>query len=200
MIIIGKDYNWYRPYIYDKYTIKNIMFYNENGVIAQSNSGWLENNGKDLEQMAINVDEIALKRKEDFKIKGAFIISKGKEPYGDNLGADLYINVYLVNLHFTEYKKEFDSIRKYYKGVDFDNQEFEIAENVKWLKENWYTYQTIVQENAKKLENIYYDTTINEVAECIKNIKKYADKMFKERQKVESYSVEDYIKEMESEK
>ena len=57
-----------------------------------------------------------------------------------------------------------------------------------------------MQENAKKLENIYYDTTINEVAECIKNIKKYADKMFKERQKVESYSVEDYIKEKESEK
>lgn len=71
MIVIGKDYNWYRPYIYDKYTIKNIMFYNENGVIAQSNSGWLENNGKDLEQITINVDEIALKRKEDFKMISA---------------------------------------------------------------------------------------------------------------------------------
>ena len=62
----------------------------------------------------------------------------------------LYINVDLANLHFTEYKKEFDSIRKYYKGVDFDNQEFEIAESVKYLKENWYNYQKIVQENAKK--------------------------------------------------
>lgn len=196
MIIIGKDYNWYRPYIYDKYTIKNIMFYNENGVIAQSNSGWLENNGKDLEQITINVDEIALKRKEDFKIKGAFIISKGKEPYGDNLGADLYINADLFGVKFKEYKKEFDSIRKYYVGKDFKNQEFQLTENVKWLRENWYKYQTIVQENAKKLENIYYDTTIDEVAECIKNIKKYGKKMFDERRKMESYSVEDYMKEI----
>ena len=196
MIVIGKDYNWYRPYIYDKYTIKNIMFYNENGVIAQSNSGWLENNGKDLEQITINVDEIALKRKEDFKIKGAFIISKGKEPYGDNLGADLYINADLFGVKFKEYKKEFDSIRKYYVGKDFKNQEFQLTENVKWLRENWYKYQTIVQENAKKLENIYYDTTIDEVAECIKNIKKYGKKMFDERRKMESYSVEDYMKEI----
>ena len=196
MIVIGKDYNWYRPYIYDKYTIKNIMFYNENGVIAQSNSGWLENNGKDLEQITINVDEITLKRKEDFKIKGAFIISKGKEPYGDNLGADLYINADLFGVKFKEYKKEFDSIRKYYVGKDFKNQEFQLTENVKWLRENWYKYQTIVQENAKKLENIYYDTTIDEVAECIKNIKKYGKKMFDERRKIESYSVEDYMKEI----
>lgn len=196
MIVIGKNYNWYRPYIYDKYTIKNIMFYNENGVIAQSNSGWLENNGKDLEQITINVDGIALKRKEDFKIKGAFIISKGKEPYGDNLGADLYINADLFGVKFKEYKKEFDSIRKYYVGKDFKNQEFQLTENVKWLRENWYKYQTIVQENAKKLENIYYDTTIDEVAECIKNIKKYGKKMFDERRKMESYSVEDYMKEI----
>ena len=87
-------------------------------------------------------------------------------------------------------------IRKYYIGTDNDNQKFEVVENVKWLKENWYIYQAAVQENAKKLENIYYDTQIDEVAECIKNIKKYADKMFKERQKIENYSVEDYIKEM----
>ena len=196
MIVIGKDYNWYRPYIYDKYTIKNIMFYNENGVIAQSNSGWLENNGKDLEQITINVDEIALKRKEDFTIKGAFIISQGKEPYGDNLGAYLYINADLFGVKFKEYKKEFDSIRKYYVGKDFENQEFQLTENVKWLRENWYKYQAIVQENAKKLENIYYDTTIDEVAECIKNIKKYGKKMFDERRKMENYSVEDYMKEI----
>lgn len=196
MIVIRKDYNWYRPYIYDKYTIKNIMFYNENGVIAQSNNGWLENNGKDLEQITINVDEIALKRKEDFTIKGAFIISQGKELYGDNLGAYLYINADLFGVKFKEYKKEFDSIRKYYVGKDFENQEFQLTENVKWLRENWYKYQTIVQENAKKLENIYYDTTIDEVAECIKNIKKYGKKMFDERRKMESYSVEDYMKEI----
>lgn len=196
MIRIEKQNNWYRPYFYDKYIIKEIKFYNENGIVIENPSGWLENNHKDLDYIDLDIDEVKLKRKEDFTIKGAFMISKGKD-YSDELGADLYINVELVNLHFTEYKKEYDSIRKYYKGVDFNNQEFEVVKNVKWLKENWYTYQEKVQENAKKLENIYYDTNIDEVAEYIKNIKKYADKMFKERQKVESYSVEDYLKEKE---
>ena len=122
------------------------------------------------------------------------MISKGKD-FSDELGADLYINIELVNLKFGGYKKEYDNIRKYYVGSDYDNQTFEVSSNVKWLKENWYKYQAIVQENAKKLENIYYDTTIDEVAECVKNIKKYADKMFKERQLIESYSIEDYLKE-----
>ena len=34
-----------------------------------------------------------------------------------------------------------------------DNTE-NLAESVKYLKENWYTYQKIVQENAKKIKNI----------------------------------------------
>ena len=194
MIILSKDYAWYRPYKYDKYIIKNIKFYDENGIVIEVGSGWLENNHKDLDYVKLNIDEIQLKRKEDFSIKGAFMISKGKD-FSDELGADLYINIELVNLKFGGYKKEYDNIRKYYVGSDYDNQEFEVSSNVKWLKENWYKYQAIVQENAKKLENIYYDTTINEVAECVKNIKKYADKMFKERQIIESYSIEDYLKE-----
>lgn len=194
MIILSKDYAWYRPYKYDKYIIKNIKFYDENGIVIEVGSGWLENNHKDLDYVKLNIDEIQLKRKEDFSIKGAFMISKGKD-FSDELGADLYINIELVNLKFGGYKKEYDNIRKYYVGSDYDNQEFEVSSNVKWLKENWYKYQAIVQENAKKLENIYYDTTIDEVAECVKNIKKYADKMFKERQIIESYSIEDYLKE-----
>lgn len=194
MIILSKDYAWYRPYKYDKYIIKNIKFYDENGIVIEVGSGWLENNHKDLDYVKLNIDEIQLKRKEDFSIKGAFMISKGKD-FSDELGADLYINIELVNLKFGGYKKEYDNIRKYYVGSDYDNQEFEVSSNVKWLKENWYKYQAIVQENAKKLENIYYDTTIDEVAECVKNIKKYADKMFKERQLIESYSIEDYLKE-----
>lgn len=194
MIILSKDYAWYRPYKYDKYIIKNIKFYDENGIVIEVGSGWLENNHKDLDYVKLNIDEIQLKRKEDFSIKGAFMISKGKD-FSDELGADLYINIELVNLKFGGYKKEYDNIRKYYVGSDYDNQEFEVSSNVKWLKENWYKYQAIVQENAKKLENIYYDTTIDEVAECVKNIKKYADKMFKERQVIENYSVEDYLKE-----
>lgn len=194
MIILSKDYAWYRPYKYDKYIIKNIKFYDENGIVIEVGSGWLENNHKDLDYVKLNIDEIQLKRKEDFSIKGAFMISKRKD-FSDELGADLYINIELVNLKFGGYKKEYDNIRKYYVGSDYDNQEFEVSSNVKWLKENWYKYQAIVQENAKKLENIYYDTTIDEVAECVKNIKKYADKMFKERQLIENYSIEDYLKE-----
>lgn len=194
MIILSKDCAWYRHYKYDKYVIKNIKFYDKNGIVIEVGSGWLENNHKDLDYVKLNIDEIQLKRKEDFSIKGAFMISKGKD-FSDELGADLYINIELVNLKFGGYKKEYDNIRKYYVGNDYDNQEFEVSSNVKWLKENWYKYQAIVQENAKKLENIYYDTTIDEVAECVKNIKKYADKMFKERQLIESYSIEDYLKE-----
>lgn len=200
MIRIARENNWYRPYYYGKYKIKEIIFYDENGIIISNGNGWLENEHKDLDYIALDLDIIPLKRKEDFSIKNAFIISNGKEDFSNDLSANLYINVNLFNVEFLEFRKEFDSIRKYYIGADNDNQEFELSINVKWLKEDWYKYQALVQENAKKLENIYTDTTIDEFAECIKNIKKYGEKMFKARRDFENYSVEDYLKEKLNEK
>ena len=198
MVILNKNYAWYRPYHYGKYVIKNIKFYNENGVVIETNNGWLENNKKDLDYIGLNIDDIQLKRKEDFSLKGAFMISKGKD-YSDELGAELYINVELVNLHFTEYKKEYDSIRKYYKGIDFDNQEFEVAENVKWLKGDYYKYSSILEDKVKNFNARTYDLDEEILNDFIKDIKKYGKKLLKEKEKIENYSVEDYIKEMESE-
>lgn len=199
MIKLGKQSNWYRPYYYDKYVIKEIKFYDKNGIVVENPSGWLENEHKDLDYISLDIDEIKLKRKEDFNLKGAFIISKGKN-YADELEAVLYININLVNLHFTEYKKEFDSIRKYYKGADFDNQEFEVIENVKFLKADYYTYSSILENKIKDFSARTYDLSEESLNAFIKDIKKYGKKLIEEKKKMESYSIEDYIKGMESER
>ena len=60
MIILSKDYAWYRPYKYDKYIIKNIKFYDENGIVIEVGSGWLENNHKDLDYVKLNIWKLKL--------------------------------------------------------------------------------------------------------------------------------------------
>lgn len=198
MIKIERDNYFYRYYCVDKYKIKRINFYDENGIIISNESGWLENNREDLHYISLDINDIPLKRKEDFSIKGAFIISCGKN-YVNQLEAELYINIKLVDLRFNGYVKEYDNIRKQYVGVDFDKQPFQIYENVKWLKGQWYEYREKVEEYAKKLQSITFDTTIDELEECVKQIREYGKKMFKEKQRIDDYSLKDYIKEMESE-
>ena len=59
------------------YVIKEIKFYDKNGIVVENPSGWVENKHQDLDYISLDIDEIKLKRKEDFNLKGAFIISKG---------------------------------------------------------------------------------------------------------------------------
>lgn len=196
MIYLERKYEWYRPYQYGKYTIEKINFYDKNGVVISSYSGWLENKGRDLEYLCLNIDEIPLKRKEDFSIKGAFIISKGKD-FSDELKAELYINIDVVGLHFTEYRKEYDNIRKYYVGHDYNNNEFEVFQNKKFIKEQWYLYKEKIEVISKKLSYIFMGSiTEEEYKKYISDLKKYGNKLFEEEKKCNEYSVEDYLKEL----
>ena len=77
MIRIERENNWYRPYYYGKYKIKEIIFYDENVIIVSNGNGWLENKHKDLDYIALDLDIIPLKRKEDFSIKNSFLIRNG---------------------------------------------------------------------------------------------------------------------------
>ena len=198
MITIYRKYNWYRAYQYGKYRIKDIKFYDKKGIVAYASSGWLENKGKDLEYIRLNIDELPIKRKEDYRINGAYLISRGKD-YADELQADLYINIEVVNLEFKEYVKEYNSIRKHFVGKDFDNQEFILTENVKWLEEDLYNYQHQIESLGKKLEQFYSGITEEEFKNTLKELRKYGKKYFEEKQKIKDYNVEDYIKEIESE-
>ena len=44
----------YRPYHWGKYTIKNILFYDNNGVVDSIGHGWVEHDGRDLKYIKLD--------------------------------------------------------------------------------------------------------------------------------------------------
>ena len=182
----------FRPYHWDKYTIKNILFYDNSGVVDSIGHGWVEYDGRDLKYIKLDIEEIKLKRKEDFSIPTAFIISKGKD--WDGLQADLYINVSMCDYHFTEYKKVQDYIMKCFVGIDKDGQQFNHETVVKVLKEKYW-------ENTHKLNELvehlkYEDYSEENRNKFMKDFKKIYNDILKEQEYSKNYTVEDYLKEI----
>ncbi len=201
MIKIGKEENFYRCYHYDKYVIKNIKFYDKNGIIISCGQGWLDYDKEDLNCIELDVDNIPLKRKEDFSINGAFIISRGKNDVLDSLQADLYINANVVNLQFLEFGIKFTSmIFKYYVGKDSVGREFKVNDVVGSLNnDKRYEYQNKIGALSRKITEIS-SLTEDEYENTIKELQEYGKKYFKERERIDNYSVEDYLRDIENNK
>lgn len=71
MIKLERTINWYRPYTVvasgKEYLLDNIHFYDENGVVVSSGSGWLQNiNGIDIKEIELPVDKVIRRNKEKF--------------------------------------------------------------------------------------------------------------------------------------
>lgn len=193
MITIGKSQDWYRPYELGKYTIKNIRIYDENGVIIETGCGWLEYNNIDLDRATFDVDDIPLKRKVDFNIKGAFYISQGKAFVGNELEAVLYLHKDIVQLQFTGYRKIYDSIRKYYQGKTADNQLFEISSLAKYLKDDYWEHRNKLESLLKGFENNISDLDQKKLNKYLADIKEIGNELIKEQRRLDKYSVEDYL-------
>lgn len=64
---------FWRCYTINGNEINNIVFYNEDGIIAETNQGWIENNRKDITKIEVenlaNRNKINLTKKENFVVK-----------------------------------------------------------------------------------------------------------------------------------
>lgn len=126
----------------------------------------------------------------------------GKD-YADELQATIYIHKDLFNLEFVGYKKIYDSIRKYYKGITSDNQEFEVSMCMKYLKDAYYKQKEVLKGFLGKfsddIESFNFsgnrDEFIVQVTQFIEDIKEHSNKLLEEQKRFDEYSIEDYLKE-----
>ena len=96
-----KRASWFNPFhieINNKcYELKNIHFFNRNGIICSTHRGWFGEGDNTLAGLTIDV-LCVLKRKADFSLKTAFIVSTGEKNYDSSLSAVLYIPAEAVGL------------------------------------------------------------------------------------------------------
>lgn len=192
MLIIRKSC-WYRPYYMvasgREYKIERIHFYKDNAILVSTNSGWLEKqNGEDIESLELPIDEIKVKRKENFNGE-IFAISKGKESYGVDLLAELYIPADMFGIHFVEHKIMYNSqVRAIFEG----EQGIYITSYVKSLDGHLNAIRNEYEETYKRVNDTYLSIHKAEnVLADIDRLKKLAEEFIAERKRIHGLTIDD---------
>lgn len=189
---IGRTSNWYRPYyvsVNNKwYQIHQIKFYKDNKIMVESNSGWLETERGDIENIELPNTEIKLKRTEKFD-GSIFIISRGKEFYGNDIMADLYIPADMLDIHFVKHEIMYKTqVRAIFKG----EQGIYIASYVKSLDGELHIIRNEYEEAYKRVSDVALSIhNSEEVLLNIDKLKELAEKFIAERKRIHNLTIDD---------
>ena len=191
-MLVERKSSCYRPYYVmasgREYKVERIHFYRNDKILVTTNQGWLQKeSGKDIVSIEIPVDEIKTKRKESFDGK-VFAISKGKEQYGNDLIAEIYIPAEMFNIHFVEnvikYKTQ---VRAVYKGTNDIYIDVYVKSIDGKLNEIASQYEEIYK--ACDRYNLGYHT--EDIIEKLDNLKALAEQYIKEKKLMENLSIDD---------
>lgn len=191
-MLVSKKADWYRPYYImasgREYKLERIHFYKDGKILVSSHSGWLEKeHGGDIACLELSVNEIKIKRKVNFNGE-IFAISNGKESYGDDLVAELYIPAEIFNIHFVEnvikYKTQ---VRAVYRG---DNDIY-IETYVKSIDGELNNIRNQYEEVYKKCDeyNLGYHT--ENIIENLNKLKELAEQYIKAKEQMEKLTIND---------
>lgn len=185
--------SWYRPYYVTAnnkgYKVNTIKFYKDNEIIVASNSGWLENkNDMDITEIVLPVEEVKVRRKAKFDGE-VFIISLGKEDYGNETIADVYIPADMLGIHFVEHKIMYNSqVRAVFEG----EQGIYITSYVKSLNEHLNAIRNEYEETYKRVSDT--DLSIHKAEDVLADIdrlKKLAEEFITERKRIHDLTIDD---------
>lgn len=185
-------YNPYSVVIKTKaYEICTILFYDETGVKARTQSGWFGSNN-DIDRITFfTKNPISHKTKLVFNTASPFVIKTSCD-YKNNY--DLYIPVSDLPKFEISYKKSNIGIEKYTDIGLPDPTHNYIKEIVKYFMSGYDAKDELVKA-IKALDD--YDIarkTDEEFNSAISNIQSLRQKMLDAYEKEKNYSVEDYLK------
>lgn len=190
---IGRTEGWYRPYgvvVKNKaYRVNKIKFYTDDKILVESRSGWLEDKrGRDIAEVELPIAEIKLKRKENFD-GTVFIISLGKESYGTETLADVYIPADMLNIHFVKHQIAYSyQVTAVYEG----GQDIHISTYVKSLDRELHAirneYEAIYKEVSDSKMAI---GSVDIVLSNIDKLKELAERYKAEQKRIKSLTIDD---------
>lgn len=191
-MLLKRKVRCYRPYYIvasgREYKLEKIHFYKDGQILVSTYSGWLEKeNGGDIESLELPVNEIKVKRKVNFNGE-IFAISQGKESYGDDLVAELYIPAEIFNVHFVENVIKYQTqVRAIYKG---DN-DIHIETYIKSIDGELQVIKNQYEEIYKICDgfNLAYHT--DNIIKNLNKLKELAEQYVKAKEQMEKLTIND---------
>lgn len=190
---IGRESSFYRPYAIvvnnRGYYVENICFYNESGVVVSTNFGWLENNnGGDIKEIELPIEEIKLRRKENFD--GKVFAMTNKDKYTNETRMKLYIPCDMLDIHFVEneYNKAVYDVYSIYKG----NQEIKIKQFVKSVDVELQNIRSEYEELYKNVSESYlYIKKTDDVIANLEKMTELAKEYGAEKKRLRNLTIDD---------
>lgn len=191
-MLLQRKVKWYRPYYIiasgREYKLNRICFYKDGEILVSTDSGYLVNEiGKDIEGIELPVNEIKVKRKVNFNGE-IFAISYGKESYGDDLLADLYIPAEMFDIHFVEnIIKHKTQVRAIYKGTN----NIYIETYIKSIDGELNSISIQYEEIYKKCSGFNLAYYTEDILENIDKLKELAEQYVKAKNQMENLTIND---------
>lgn len=168
-----------------QYKLNSFVFYNDKGIIFNNSSGYLDND------MEVSFDfEIKRKLKESFDKKDAYIL-KSKGYYDDN-GYDLYIHSDLVGLKEPTYSVKYNRLIMAKYETDIKDFTFDIYK--KALDRDLNIIKKQIEEECNNLKS--YELNSDMLQDTINKLQELQVKLKEEEDKLNSYTIEDYLDEI----
>ena len=184
---------WWNPLSvtigYNSYELDKIYFYNENGIVYVNSRGWFGDNSFNV--FFKTSKEIKKKTKINFSNRLPFII-RSKIDYPKRY--DLYLPIEDFDLKVSYYKYS-SMIMQKVEFYDEHNQLCKFENCIKYLEDKLFNIQEKYQEHLKNINNLR-DITEMYFLDEIETLKGLAKEYYKEKQNIENYTVEDYLKEI----
>lgn len=159
--------------------LNNIIIYGDDGIICQTGRGFFENDNElEIKEEVVLRRTINLDRKENFVIKD--------KEYSFEPKYELYIYKDNVDLQYQGAKKIFDCVYQIYSVNGNDIMKF-----IKDLTTGKWEIRDKMDEEVKKMQGYKLPLQEEEIAEILKNIKKYNKQLLDIDNYAKNYEVTD---------
>ena len=188
MIKLERTSNWYRPYTVvasgKEYLLENIHFYDENGVVVSSGSGWLQSiNGMDIEEIELPVDKVTRRNKEKFDGE---VFGLTFRSYNETRLV-LYIPISILNIKYDCKRKMYgDRIYECYKG----DQNIYLTKYVESLDAKLRLIKNDYSALYESVELFEMERNADKAIQNLKQMIETIEKFKEERKNIDSIVVE----------
>ena len=191
-MILYRRANWFNPFYVDvnekRYELKDIHIFDKEGIICSANRGWF--GGSDNTSAGLIFDvPCVLKRKADFNLNTAFIISTGEKNYDNSLSAELYIPAEAIGLKEPVVKKRTDR----YFVICWETQIKEVyCEAYHYIDEHLANIEQKISAVGEKISHFWYKA-YEDLPSCIDVLNKLQDERNEEIKRISEIADEEIL-------
>ena len=171
-----------------EYQINSITVFDTSGELASNGRGWFGSNNY-VKELTLDV-ECVLKRKVDYTMKDAFIVSH-PTPHGETR-YDLYLPNSVVNLTTPKYERVYSggAICETIKSINYTEIVFE---NFYWINMDVKVLESKITELGKSISNLYGDK-YDELPKYLEQLKELNEQRIDAIARMNSTSIEEHLK------